>query len=70
MSYSQPDLGVLPNTGATIASRFINTIVKMLPSQRRERGEREADKASAITQAFESVISQRDRDLIRERIML
>jgi hypothetical protein len=66
MSRSHQEL--LPNASAVITSRLIDTVVKMLPSQQEKRGDKKLDKARAITQEFESVISQRDREVIGERI--
>jgi hypothetical protein len=67
MSRSQQDL--LPSASAVIASRLIDTMVKMLPSQQEKQGDHKLDKARALTQEFESVILQRDRDIIEQRII-
>jgi hypothetical protein len=67
MSRSQQDL--LPNASAVIASRLIDTMVKMLPAQQEKRGDTKLDQARALTQEFESVIPQRDRDIIEQKII-
>jgi len=67
MSRGQQDLP--PNASAVIASRLIDTIVEMLPSQREKRGDHKLDEARALAQEFESVILQRDRDIIEQKIL-
>ena len=58
----------LHNARAVLASRLIHTVVKVLPSQQAKRGDHKLDRARALTQENESVISQRDHDIIEERI--
>ena len=44
-------------------------MVKMLPAQQEKRGDTKLDQARALTQEFESVIPQRDRDIIEQKII-
>jgi hypothetical protein len=67
MSHGQQDL--LPNASAVFASRLLDAIVKMSPSQQEKRGDQKLDEARALTREFESVIPQLDRDIIEQKII-
>ena len=48
----------------------MNTITKIIPTPHERRGDRKLKSARKITDDFESVISQGDRQIIEERIAL
>jgi hypothetical protein len=58
----------LPNAAIVVVSKLIEAAAKVLPSQQEKRGDEKLDKARAITQEFESVISQHDREIIGDII--
>ncbi|KAH9954062.1 hypothetical protein BC827DRAFT_80350 [Russula dissimulans] len=60
---------VLPlNPSAVIADRLIDVLVKCLPSSQEKRGDRKLELARNLAAENASVISQDDRDVIKERI--
>jgi len=62
---------VLPlNPSAVIADRLIDVLIKCLPTSQEKRGDRKLELARELAVENASVISQDDRDVIKERITL
>lgn len=67
MSHNQD---IPPNASAVIANKFLDSVAKQLPSSQEKRGDQKLDSAREIAEEFESVITQRDRNIIEEKITL
>jgi hypothetical protein len=61
---------ILPTLGDFIESKFLDSVVKLLPSSQLKRGDKKLERAREIVNEFRSVTSESDRNVIEERIIL
>jgi hypothetical protein len=57
-----------PNAGAVIVTGLLDTVARQFPASQQARGDRDLELTRGLFVEYESVIDQKDRRIIEERI--
>jgi len=58
-----------PTLGSLIANKFLNSVAKQFPSSQQKRGDQKLERARETAHEYESVISESDQNVVKERII-